>query len=51
VDRAKLADIVHAIFIRDPDLNVIELDGYAGDEPDTRQEQSGKEFGGYDEHP
>ena len=42
---------LHAIFIRDPDRNVIELDGYAGDEPDTRQENGEKEFNGYDEHP
>ena len=27
---------LHAVFIRDPDRNVIELDGYEGDEPDTR---------------
>jgi lactoylglutathione lyase len=27
---------MHAIFFRDPDLNVIELDAYAGDEPETR---------------
>jgi lactoylglutathione lyase len=42
---------LHAIFIRDPDRNVIELDGYAGDEPDTRQDHSGKEVGAYDSHP
>ncbi|MGI9234440.1 MAG: VOC family protein [Woeseiaceae bacterium] len=42
---------LHAIFIRDPDRNVIELDGYAGDEPDTRQHDGGKDFDGYDEHP
>ena len=42
---------LHAIFIRDPDLNVIELDGYEGDEPDTRSEATKAEFSGYDEHP
>ena len=42
---------LHAIFIRDPDRNVIELDGYEGDEPDTRTDASKGEFGGYDEHP
>ncbi len=40
---------LHAIFIRDPDRNVIELDAYAGDEPDTRRDASN--FSGYDEHP
>jgi lactoylglutathione lyase len=38
---------MHAVFIRDPDLNVIELDAYAGEEPATR----GGPSGGYDEHP
>ena len=42
---------LHAIFIRDPDLNVIELDGYDGAEPDTRRDDAKDEFGGYDEHP
>ncbi len=41
---------LHAIFIRDPDRNVIELDGYDGDEPDTRLDASKGEFSGYDEH-
>ena len=40
---------LHAIFIRDPDLNVIELDGYAGDEPDTRTDP--EDSVGYDDHP
>lgn len=36
---------LHAIFIRDPDLNVIELDGYAGEQPETRIDD------GYADHP
>ena len=35
-----------AIFVRDPDGNVIEFDEYAGDEPETR-----KETPGYSDHP
>lgn len=35
-----------AIFIRDPDGNVIEFDEYAGDEPETR-----KDSPGYSDHP
>jgi catechol 2,3-dioxygenase-like lactoylglutathione lyase family enzyme len=42
---------LHAVFIRDPDLNVIELDGYQGEEPATRREGTKDEFGGYEEHP
>ena len=42
---------LHAIFIRDPDRNVIELDGYEGDEPATRLDTGGDEFGGYEGHP
>lgn len=42
---------LHAIFIRDPDRNVIELDSYAGDEPDTRQENGRNDSGSYDKHP
>ena len=41
---------MHAIFIRDPDRNVIELDAYAGDEPETRK-SSAKEFENYKTHP
>ena len=37
---------LQAIFIRDPDRNVIELDAYAGAEPETR---AGKD--GYQDHP
>lgn len=42
---------LHAIFIRDPDRNVMELDGYEGDEPDTRRASSRDDFSGYDDHP
>ena len=35
-----------AVFIRDPDGNVIEFDEYAGDEPETR-----KDSPGYSKHP
>jgi len=42
---------MHAIFIRDPDRNVIELDTYAGDEPATRADPSQEEFEGYAAHP
>ena len=39
---------LRAVFIRDPDRNVIELDAYAGDEPDTRASDEGET--GYAEH-
>ncbi|MEM7501658.1 MAG: VOC family protein [Pseudomonadota bacterium] len=42
---------LHAVFIRDPDLNVIELDGYEGEEPNTRSTPDEKRADGYDEHP
>ncbi|MCG8443089.1 MAG: VOC family protein [Caulobacterales bacterium] len=38
---------LHAIFIRDPDRNVIELDAYAGAEPKTREPAED----GYRAHP
>ena len=38
-----------AVFIRDPDRNVIELDAYAGDEPETREETP--DDAGYRAHP
>ena len=41
---------LHAIFIRDPDLNVIELDGYEGEEPETRTNPDENGSSGYDEH-
>lgn len=41
---------MHAIFIRDPDRNVIELDAYEGDEPATRTEDAA-DFEGYKDHP
>ena len=40
---------LRAVFIRDPDRNVIELDAYAGDEPETRA--GGAEEAGYRAHP
>ena len=39
---------LRAVFIRDPDRNVIEFDAYAGDEPETR---SGDGRSGYGTHP
>lgn len=42
---------LHAVFIRDPDRNVIEFDWYEGDEPDTRRQDSKDQFAGYDNHP
>ena len=39
---------LQAVFIRDPDLNVIELDAYAGAEPQTR---GGEGEDGYQAHP
>lgn len=41
---------LHAIFIRDPDRNVIELDAYKGEEPATRTGDA-SEFEDYKEHP
>ena len=40
--------IEYAVFIRDPDRNVIELDAYAGEEPETR---SDGQSAGYEAHP
>ena len=40
---------LRAVFIRDPDRNVIELDAYAGEEPETRVE--GDRSAGYQAHP
>ena len=39
---------LQAVFIRDPDRNVIELDAYAGAEPEAR---GGGEASGYERHP
>jgi catechol 2,3-dioxygenase-like lactoylglutathione lyase family enzyme len=39
-----------AIFFRDPDRNVIELDEYAGEEPETRADPE-SDFSGYSSHP
>ena len=38
-----------AVFIRDPDRNVIELDAYAGDEPETRRDKTSADAG-YEDH-
>ena len=40
---------LRAVFIRDPDRNVIELDAYAGEEPETRSGGDGP--AGYQAHP
>ena len=40
---------LRAVFIRDPDRNVIELDAYAGEEPGTRSGEDGS--AGYRAHP
>ena len=40
---------LHAVFIRDPDRNVIELDAYEGEEPETRGGSG--EADGYQDHP
>ena len=39
---------LQAVFIRDPDRNIIELDAYAADEPETR---GGVGSTGYEAHP
>ena len=39
---------LQAVFVRDPDRNVIELDAYAADEPETR---GGAGSSGYQAHP
>ena len=40
-----------AIFIRDPDLNVIELDAYQGAEPQTRTAPSDDTITAFQSHP
>ncbi len=42
---------LHAIFFRDPDRNVIELDAYVGVEPDTRVKPDADATEGYSAHP
>ncbi len=42
---------MNAIFVRDPDRNVIEFDEYAGDDPASRLITPGDEIDAYDSHP
>lgn len=42
---------MQAVFIRDPDRNVIELDAYTGAEPLTRSEPGDDASNGFDAHP
>jgi len=42
---------MHAVFIRDPDRNVIELDAYVGAHPKTRTESSDEVIESYQSHP
>jgi len=42
---------MNAVFIRDPDRNVIELDDYPGDDPASRLDDPDGDFTGYDFHP
>ena len=42
---------MNAIFIRDPDRNVIELDDYPGDDPASRLISPGDEIEAYNAHP
>lgn len=42
---------MNAIFIRDPDRNVIEFDEYPGDDPASRLMSPGDEIAAYDSHP
>lgn len=42
---------MNAVFIRDPDRNVIELDEYPGDDPASRLATPGDEIDAYDSQP
>ena len=42
---------MHALFIRDPDRNVIEFDEYSGEEPETRATPEDDDSEAYAEHP
>ncbi len=42
---------MRSLFIRDPDRNVIELDEYPGDNPESRMTAAGEAIEAYDDHP
>ena len=42
---------MHALFIRDPDRNVIEFDEYAGEDPAARGGSGNRDNAGYGQHP
>lgn len=42
---------MNAVFIRDPDRNVIEFDEYPGDDPGSRMKSSGDSIEAFDSHP
>lgn len=42
---------MNAIFVRDPDRNVIEFDEYPGDDPASRLAAPDDDMGAYDAHP
>ena len=42
---------MRAIFIRDPDCNVIEFDEYPGDDPQSRLKSPGDDIDAYSSHP
>jgi hypothetical protein len=42
---------MNAVFVRDPDRNVIEFDEYPGDDPASRATSGDDPSRGYDDHP